>query len=96
MKINDHTEVWYELQWSVKGTDDWFTTASAADTRESAKSKLTEYKLNGSPDLDYRIIKKTLTEEPLIDNPAIQHIDGSPLNNHPSNLRVVTMKENCR
>lgn len=52
-------EIWYEIQWSYRGADDWFSTASTADSIEGARKNL----LGRTPDFDYRIVKYSLSEE---------------------------------
>ena len=58
-------ETWYEIQYSLKGADDWFSSHHTADTPESARRRLAE--VNAEPrsaEYDYRLVKATLTQEP--------------------------------
>jgi hypothetical protein len=61
--IPEHTEVWYEIQYSPKGENDWFASGMAArsDTIEGARKQLRYCQAKWLH--DYRIVKKTLTEE---------------------------------
>ncbi len=61
-----HSEVWYEIQYSVKDADDWFTLGGKSnyDTFESASKAATAKWRDRAGDFDIRVAKKTLTEEP--------------------------------
>ena len=59
-------EDWYEIQFSVRGADDWFTLGQKYnyDSLESAKRGLSDNHLaERRSEYDLRIVRKTLTEE---------------------------------
>ena len=54
---------WFEIQYSLKGADDWFANSLTADTIESALEKLAEARaVRIGQDFDLRIVKKTIEE----------------------------------
>lgn len=56
------TQVWFELEYSVKGANDWFAVGNtSADTPEAINQKLTA--MAGHPAYEYRAVKKTLVTE---------------------------------
>lgn len=55
------TEVWYELEWSQAGAEDWFTYGSQADSVASIASRL--QRARAVPQFDYRAVRKVLTTE---------------------------------
>ncbi len=59
--MTPHTTVWYEIQYSVHGADDWFTTKATADTQEAARVKLDAFPVRQS--VEYRVVKVTRVEE---------------------------------
>lgn len=61
IKIDTYTEIWYEIQLSAPGTDDWFTSTETADTESSIRTK--QALMVAVTDGDTRIVKKTLIEE---------------------------------
>lgn len=61
MKIDAYTEVWYEIQVSAPGADDWFASTETADTESSIRTK--QALMVAVTDGDTRIVKKTLIEE---------------------------------
>lgn len=63
MKIDSYTEVWFEIQWSKQGADDWFSASgTSADSIDSARERLAHC-IKHNAEFDFRIIKKTLAEE---------------------------------
>lgn len=54
-------EIWYEIQYSIHGEDDWFSANTSADTIESARKRLTEF--GTRPTIDFRIVKVSRIEE---------------------------------
>ena len=36
------TEIWYEIEYSVRGANDWFSANASADTIEKIRQKLAE------------------------------------------------------
>ena len=57
-------EVWYEVEYSNAGEDDWFSTGSHFDNRNSAFVHLTITKINRRlHGLDYRVVKVTVTRK---------------------------------
>lgn len=68
--MQTHLDVWYEIQWSTIGEDDWYSANTSADTIESARVKLAEHvepKPGRAPltTIEFRIVKVTRTEETL-------------------------------
>ena len=55
------TEIWYEIEYSVKGAGDWFSANASADTIEKIRQKLAEMAAHEC--LEFRAVKKTLTTE---------------------------------
>lgn len=66
------TQVWYEIQYTTRGENDWFSQGKQSDTADAAREYLAGRRPMAS--LEYRIVKVTRTEETL-DNPALE---GSP------------------
>lgn len=58
------TEFWYEIQYSTRGEDDWYSANTSADTIEGARRKLAEFK--PSPTMEFRIVNVTRTEEVVV------------------------------
>ena len=56
------TDVWFEIEYSVLGDNDWFSSADTFDSEKSAVTNLSKlaFKLSG---FEFRIVKKTLTTE---------------------------------
>jgi hypothetical protein len=67
MKVAHDTEVWYEIQHSVKGSDDWFSSGGKwhSESMRSARANIKALESNNvlTGTFDYRIVKKTLTDE---------------------------------
>ena len=61
-----HVEVWYQIQYSRTGADDWYPIAynSRFESAESASAQIEKWKRDfaGCRDRDYRIIRKVLTQ----------------------------------
>jgi len=56
------TQIWYEIQYSLKDADDWYSSNETTDTLESIRRRLKRAD-NNHPDYKYRVVKRTLTEE---------------------------------
>ncbi len=54
-----NTETWYVIQYSLAGADDWYS-GQSLDTESAAREYLKE---SPKGEFEYRIAKKTLTEE---------------------------------
>jgi hypothetical protein len=67
--VDKTVEVWYELEWSRPGADDWFAEGGDdghADTAQGIAIKLVRKRAMFDPPLfDYRATRKTLTTENL-------------------------------
>ena len=61
------TLAWYEIQYSLRDADDWYTSGFTADTIEAARKSLTEKlsrrQMAPPTSFDYRIVRRTLTTE---------------------------------
>jgi hypothetical protein len=64
------TEVWYALEYSRKGEDDWCAVSGTHDTPERAKERMaglvrqrSEYP--SAIKFEFRVVRKTLTSEPV-------------------------------
>ena len=58
------SEMWYEIEHSRIGADDWFSTHDMAHTVERAQKLLEGYiAMRGDEDLQWRIVRKTVTTE---------------------------------
>lgn len=55
-------QTWYEIQYSPRGEDDWFSFDGSYDTIESARKKLATRDTHASA-FEFRIVKVTRTEE---------------------------------
>lgn len=51
---------WYEVEYSIKGADDWFSTNTKADTVPQIKERLADFSTVGDT-LEFRIVEKTLS-----------------------------------
>ena len=60
------TTVWYAIEYSLAGADDWFKSSSSADTLEGARIALDAAKRSWAGSLDLRMVKCTLSEEPVV------------------------------
>jgi hypothetical protein len=60
------TMIWYEIEVSAKGADDWFATNHHADTEQRIREKIAEIRRyqNG---IEYRAVQKTMTTTVLSD-----------------------------
>lgn len=60
-----YSEIWYAIEVSMKGADDWFSTsASTSDTVKHAKGKLADLQQKDTGGVyEYRIVRKTVTTE---------------------------------
>lgn len=56
----EHTETWFEIEYSIHNADDWFETNHKADTLNAIKLKMRELDCKA---WDYRVVRKTLTSE---------------------------------
>jgi hypothetical protein len=56
-------ESWYEIEFSMKGADDWFSSGERRDTLAGARTIKAEMESNTRGTIDYRIVKKSVTEE---------------------------------
>ncbi len=54
-------ETWYEIQYSLIGADDWYSSGKTLESERSARVHLSE--MWHSNEHEYRIAKKTVTEE---------------------------------
>jgi len=62
---NVSTDVWYAIEYSRTGADDWFPASGTFDTEASARAEmvaLASVEPSGHGD-EYRIVRKTLTTE---------------------------------
>jgi len=58
------TEIWYEIEYSVRGANDWFSSSTSADAVYGIQRKLAE--MTAQECLEFRAVKKTLTTEVLL------------------------------
>ncbi len=58
------SQTWYEIEYSEKAENAWYSSGVKADTEQSIQVKLEEI-YGGIPGFEYRIVKKTLTTEVL-------------------------------
>ena len=56
-------EIWFSIEYSIKGTGDWFETADSFDTVRAAEQELNNPEKRLDPLYQYRVTKKTLTTE---------------------------------
>jgi hypothetical protein len=72
----DHVEVWYELEYSSPGADDWFSSNDKADTSHSIAEKLVMLQ-RSNKSVEWRAVRKILTTDVLeitsTDNPEVRH-----------------------
>ena len=54
-----NSQTWYEIQYSLAGAEDWYSCQSV-ETESAARALVNEAP---SVEFEYRIAKKTLTEE---------------------------------
>ena len=63
----EHVETWYEIQYSVKGADDWFSLGgkSSYDSLNAARVDIERRRQERPAEQGYelRIVRKTLTED---------------------------------
>ena len=57
----EEPEVWFEIQYSRKGQDDWYASSWNADTLEAARTRTKEQSAHDG--FDTRIVKITTTYE---------------------------------
>lgn len=57
-----NTETWYSIEYSRKGADDWFESASF-DTRDAADKELRRKQSFQDASIEYRLVRKTLITE---------------------------------
>lgn len=62
--METNKEVWFEIQYSGQGADDWFSNGETYDKIESAQREMAELKQRRElQNFEYRIVRKTLVEE---------------------------------
>ena len=54
------TEVWYDVEYSIAGADDWYTSNNRADTVPAAMALMANLK-SVADNLEFRVVEKTLT-----------------------------------
>ena len=62
-----YTEVWYKIEYSLKGAADWFATGGTHDSVDYAHVAMqvaVKHSTNGQ--LEYRVVKVTHTEEVVV------------------------------
>lgn len=67
--------------------------------KKSGLAKMSYLRICAGPQRDkylHRIVAEAMLLRPLLPGEAVDHIDGDPMNNHPSNLRVMTIRMNTR
>ena len=66
MKDFRDSETWFEIEYSQRDANDWFSMAKPTfDTEESARIELSRYRDLGGAGVDYRLVRKTLITEVL-------------------------------
>ncbi len=58
-------QVWYELEYSRTGAEDWFAASGTTDTEEAAQRMLAASKAARTEGFEYRAVRKTLLTEVL-------------------------------
>ena len=58
----NHVETWYQIQYSIKGADDWYDQSSHYDNAQTAWSAMVAKPIEG---FELRLVRKTLTEKVL-------------------------------
>lgn len=59
-----HEEIWYELEYTRPGADDWYASSSRRDDEKAILGKLNERRYQ-SPKLEWRVVRKRLVTETL-------------------------------
>lgn len=68
-------------------------------SKKSGLAKMSYLRVSAGPQRDtylHRLVAEAMLMRPLEPGEAVDHIDGNTMNNHPSNLRVMTMAMNTR
>ena len=58
----DADQVWYEVQYSLRGAENWYSSSSTADTIEGIRRKLEGFDLAQNK-FEYRVVRRVLTTE---------------------------------
>lgn len=62
--VGQTTEIWFSVECSRKGANDWFKMSQSTDTLESAKTVKTQWEKRtsiGPVEYEYRIVRNELT-----------------------------------
>ncbi len=59
--MTPHTEVWYEIQYSFAGEDDWFASGMESDSLAGARKKIAAIPVRVG--IEHRVVKVTRSEE---------------------------------
>ena len=71
-KLESHSETYFTVQFSPAGAEDWAEVSTDTyDTLAGARAVLARYRANGDYAYAYRVVRKTIIEDPVSEQEAV-------------------------